>query len=141
MNISFIDQLNKKAGLGCHIYHITMIGKIQNAFKSLDNINDYLQGWTKDLDYINLFLAGKMKITSTGKVLLLVESDTLKHLSCDMYTDLRKDHDFDINGYFNTRYFHITLGIITNKKLFGRMFHLHNLRGEKFYPNSLGWDY
>lgn len=133
---SFIDQLNPQSELGCHDYHITMIGNIQKYFTHNDVFN-FVRYWNNDLFDINIIILNKIKITKYGKVLLLVKSDQLYDICNEMKTSL--DTYFSnnkMNYYLNSDHtFHITLGIVTDKKYYNNTIDIHSNLISTFLPS------
>jgi hypothetical protein len=130
---SFIDQLNPKAELGCHDYHITMIGNIQKYFTH-DDVFNFVRYWKNDLSDINIRILNKIKITKYGKLLLLVKSDELYNICNEMKNSIDKYFpNNNMNYYLNSdQTFHITLGIITDKKYYNNTIDIHEDLHSKF---------
>lgn len=92
----FIDQLDPAANLGCHPYHITLVGHVKN----FQQINDFCRTWTANINPIKIEVTNRLKIT--GRELKMIYPN----------------HSF--TNYVDKDYLHITLGIITNPEFFNQ---------------------
>jgi hypothetical protein len=139
-NIDFIGQLRPEAGLGCHPYHITIAGNINNCFKNQDELDNFLLRWRHDNDVITITPTGRYKITKTGKIIMLVNSPYLKQIGSEIINELPNNRK--VNSYINSKYLHITIGITTNKFFFGKEFtSKFAFLNNTYYSSSFGWDY
>ncbi len=121
----FIEQTNPEANLGCHDYHITIIGNINSCFNSFEEAVNFIYKWQKDIDIVTIIPTNIIKITSTGKVLWLLESNELQYLGADIYNEILKYSNKVVN-YCNKEYIHITLGITTEQSFFNNQYILNN---------------
>ncbi len=119
----FISQEIPEAGLGCHPYHITLIGKVHNLFDNLDSVNHYLKKNQSEYGDILISPTNQVKITRRGTVLWFVESDKLKLLGKKILSELDNPR---LSDYTTSEYLHITLGICKNKKLYGQTIQMHS---------------
>ena len=117
MNINFVDQLNEEAFLGCHPYHITIMGNIHVN----ENLESYCKSTVNELNKnannIIFTVSNKIKITKNGTVMLLINSITLKDLGNKLYNTMINNgkHLKLPNSYCKSEKMHITLGKIINK--------------------------
>ncbi len=119
----FISQEIPEAGLGCHPYHITLIGKVHNLFDNLDSVNHYLKKNQSEYGDILISPTNQVKITRRGTVLWFVESDKLKLLGKKILSELDNPR---LSDYTTSEYLHITLGMCKNKKLYGQTIQMHS---------------
>lgn len=135
----FINQLNEKAGLGCHPYHITLIGKIHNEFSNINLINNFLYNWKNDTDVVEIKINNNIKITNYGTVLLSIESPYLIQIGAEMLEKLSTN----VLSYLSK--LHITLGRVFDDKLLNRTIFmdddLYSQLTQNYSINSFGWDY
>lgn len=101
----FISQVKPEAGLGCHPFHITLVGKVQKELKE-EEITPFLIKWEERLDDIKIGFTKNIWITSTGKVQLLVKSNSLKALGNEIHANIPK-----ASSYCRSKNLHITLGV------------------------------
>lgn len=137
-NIGFIDQLSPEAGLGCHPYHITMIGGITYEYSNY--IESFIKIWYRDVDYVSIMPSNQIKITNRGRVLLMIHSATLNEMSNHMITKIMEDNVINkpLNIYHKL---HVTLGITTNKNLYGKQFTIYDMPEKEYGIGDFGWDY
>ena len=119
----FIAQELPEAGLGCHPYHITLVGKVHNLFDNLDSVNHYLGKYQQLCGDILMNPTNQVRITNRGTVLWFVESDKLKLLGKNILNELNNPR---LSDYTNSQYLHITLGVCKNKKLYGHTIQMHS---------------
>ena len=138
----FIAQELEEAGLGCHPYHITLIGRIHNVFNSEIMLNEYIDQFKETCTNIKIKPTNQVKITNKGTVLWLIESHQVKLLGKYMYTDLNNSR---VSNYCDSTYVHITLGIIKTKELYNKIITMHddlfNILDKEYGIERVGWDY
>jgi hypothetical protein len=140
---TFIEQLDERAGLGCHPYHITLIGNINKEFKDPNIINRFLSKWNHDIDVVEININNCIKITNHGTVLLLIESPYLIQIGNEMLEELSNN----VSSYLSN--LHITLGKVFDKNLFNKTLFMNDdlysqLTHDKplnYSIISFGWDY
>ncbi len=138
----FIAQELEEAGLGCHPYHITLVGKIHNAFNSENALNQYIDNYKESCTNIKIKPTNQVKITNRGNVLWLIDSHQVKLLGKYMCIDLNNSR---VSNYCNSTYLHITLGIIKTKSLFNKTITMHDdlytILDKEYGVEKVGWDY
>jgi hypothetical protein len=136
---NFINQLDERAGLGCHPYHITLIGKIDNEFSNINLINNFLYKWKNDTDIIEIKINNNIKITNSGTVILSIESPYLIQIGTEMLEELSTN----VSSYLSK--LHITLGRVFDNKLFNKTIfiddNLYSQLKQNYSIYSFGWDY
>ncbi len=138
----FIPQELPEAGLGCHPYHITLVGKIHHIFDELESANDYICQFQSKCSDIVVKPSDQVRITNRGTVMWIIHSDTLKNLGKNIYKHLRNRK---LSDYTTSDYLHITLGICKNINSHGKTIHMHpdlfNILNNEYKITSLGSDY
>jgi hypothetical protein len=136
---NFINQLDERSGLGCHPYHITLIGKIDNEFSNINLINNFLYKWKNDTDIIEIKINNNIKITNSGTVILSIESPYLIQIGTEMLEELSTN----VSSYLSK--LHITLGRVFDNKLFNKTIfiddELYSQLKQNYSIYSFGWDY
>ncbi len=145
---NFISQELPEAGLGCHPYHITLVGKVHNIFDDLNSINRYLEKYQSGCTDLMIEITNQIKITNKGTVIWYVESHGLRGLGYKIFEDLNYEFIFDdkiLSNYTNSDYLHITLGICTNKDYYGKIINIKSDIFDRLYPEysivKIGCDY
>jgi hypothetical protein len=138
-NFDFIDQLNPKANLGCHPYHVTIIGNINGCFPDANKIDSYLSRWSRDLDYVKFKLVNKIRISNRGLIKLFVKSSSLKEVAHEIFETL-KTKSTRVRPFYNEEYFHITLGVTRDPRWFGKDISI-DVTNESFTFDKFSWDY
>lgn len=148
-NHQFIDQLDPRAQLGCHPYHITLIGSIQKFFKnfsSSSNLNEVIQGflqpWQIRSSTLTITPTNTIKITKYGKVLWLVQSEQIKQIADEMFACMKA---YGVNHYCQSDLLHITLGVVQDPRFFQQEIQIDPKVVEsvlrEYGMNDFGWDY
>lgn len=140
LNFDFIEQLDPDAGLGCHPYHITIIGNVASCFPCTDEIDRYLSRWNHDLDYIKIKPINKIRISKNGNVTLLIKSLGLKEVAHDIFETIKLKSTYNLNPYYYSKYFHITLGVTRNSKWFGQEITI-NIPTKSYTLEKFSWNY
>ncbi len=131
-----------EARLGCHPYHITLVGKIHYIFDELKSANHYVDQFQSKCSDIVVKPSDQVRITNRGTVMWMVHSDTLKNLGKNIYNHLRNRK---LSDYTRSDYLHITLGFCKNVNCYGKTIHMHsdlfNMLNNEYKITSLGSDY
>lgn len=140
-NDQFISQDKPEANLGCHPYHITLLGKIQQYFKDSNDIKNFYKYWNKDLYDVCIMPTNLIKITSSGKLLWIVHNNYLTNICYEMCEKL----GINPNNNYYANNMHITLGIVKNPKYFNQDLYINdelfNNIEKEYYGFRFGWDY
>lgn len=145
LSIGFIDQLDPEAGLGCHPYHITLVGKI-NAEKTAIDITTLLNNKTKSIKSCKCLITGYIKITRNNTVLLRIKSVDLSNICkniCERLLDVHRLNTYNDYSNFNND-FHITLGKIFPKKYLNstqdEVYFSEKIKNYIFNVDTFGWN-
>lgn len=141
-NLGFIDQLKPEAELGCHPFHITLIGSIDC---NIDSLRKFLSRWRgPDVDYVSIVPINKIKISKYGKVILLINSETLQEMGHHIHSAFEKQlelNDNKLSKYYTGQYLHITLGVITNKDFYDKDIEITGVPNRSFGISDYDFDY
>jgi hypothetical protein len=131
----FYSQKNNKAGLGCHDFHITLVGRLNSKDKNkIENSMRYVEkmiGGSFDVSVVGF------KVTYSGIVMLIVKhkNNVLKNLIFNMGNMIPGS-----NAYVNNM--HITIGMYTGKdiKLFEKRLNDSIIVDDKLIVDSIELD-
>eukprot|EP00466_Bigelowiella_natans_P016874 jgi/Bigna1/142412/aug1.70_g17120 len=77
-----ISQLDKRAGLGCHPFHVTLCGRIDKLlgpiFRSEEHLTEWIKKWDKIRGIVKLTAPKLLRVTNRGTLMLVLESKDLR---------------------------------------------------------------
>jgi hypothetical protein len=101
----FLSQLNENSGLGCHKFHITLLGGIRKKDEyKIRSVFNYLRGHHKFS-----ILVEKFEVTRKGTVMLILKH---KEIVQDI---IKKIYPYIPNSRPYSSHIHITIGMYTGK--------------------------
>ncbi len=160
---TMLSQLDPAAGLGCHPFHITLLGGVHNVFSGAHfkhHLEAFLQPWTEKVardvscSYAPTFsITNQIRISPQGRVLLLIQQEDPTHnrlnqIGYEMYDALHRHPR--LNDYYirpETGNLHITIGTIRDPKYFRQTITIDDERLKQIFSqnsysiDSFGWDY
>lgn len=156
-----LSQLDPAAGLGCHPFHVTILGKLQAVCSDKNQLTGFCQGvssWLMKDEYaprIEISISHQIKISRQGRILLIIndaESSIGPNSIRGFTSDLCSHHGIQrdrVNDYYirpDTE-MHITIGTMTEPNFLGRTITMDTALMQRLFTqskyrlNSVGWDY
>jgi hypothetical protein len=136
----FIDQMKPEARLGCHPFHITLVGRVHECFPNpVVQIAQFLSNYS--CEGVTITPTNRISISPGGRVLWHITQSNLEEVSDDIVQRLLCKSKI-VNQY---RDYHITLGIVTNPNYFRQSIYIDeatfHLANKSFPISGFSWDY